>query len=57
MGAAYLAGLAEGVWSTTEEINSLWQLDIACEPRNSQQLIQQHAQWLRAVQRSQHWVD
>jgi glycerol kinase len=57
MGAAYLAGLAEGVWSTTEEINSLWQLDIACEPRNNQQLIQQHAQWLRAVQRSQHWVD
>lgn len=57
MGAAYLAGLAEGVWSDIDEINSLWQVDVACEPQFNPRLSEQHEQWLQAVQRSQNWTD
>jgi glycerol kinase len=57
MGAAYLAGLAEGVWSDVDEIASLWQLDVAFEPHLNETLGLQHAQWLRAVERSRHWLD
>ena len=57
MGAAYLAGLAEGVWSDVDEIASLWQLDVAFEPHLNDALHIQHAQWLRAVERSRHWLD
>lgn len=54
LGAAYLAGLAEGVWSSTDEIASLWTLDQRFEPM---QQTGDHAQWLRAVERSQRWAD
>jgi glycerol kinase len=57
MGAAYLAGLAEGVWSHLDEITSLWQLDVAFEPCPNDSLKQQHTQWLRAVDRTRHWLD
>ena len=33
LGAAYLAGLAAGVWSSLDEIASLWQLDREFTPR------------------------
>lgn len=33
MGAAYLAGLAEGVWGSTSDIASLWKLDQTFEPK------------------------
>ena len=32
LGAAYLAGLAEGVWSTLEELQSKWHLDAQFDP-------------------------
>ena len=57
MGAAYLAGLAEGVWSHLDEITSLWQLDVAFEPCPDDFLQQHHTQWLRAVDRTRHWHD
>ena len=57
MGAAYLAGLAEGVWSDINEIASLWQLDVAFEPHRDATLDKQHGQWLRAIERSRHWLD
>lgn len=57
MGAAYLAGLAEGVWSDVDEIASLWQLDVVFEPQPNTTITQHHAQWLRAVERSRHWLD
>ncbi len=49
MGAAYLAGLAEGVWPSLSAVTSAWKLDKAFEP------IAQptgYDQWLRAVDRS-----
>jgi glycerol kinase len=57
MGAAYLAGLAEGVWSNIDEIASLWQLDAAFEPHRNAAIREQHGQWLRAIERSRHWLD
>ena len=34
LGAAYLAGLAVGVWRDTDEIRALWQRDAAFSPRH-----------------------
>lgn len=52
LGAAYLAGLAEGVWGSTEEIATMWQLDKKFMPAEKDG---SHAQWLRAVERSRNW--
>jgi glycerol kinase len=58
LGAAYLAGLAEGVWSSTAEITANWQLDATFEPQVSQEdLAPAHARWARAVERARHWAD
>lgn len=54
LGAAYLAGLAEGVWASTNEIASMWALDKRFEPA---QPSGEHDQWLRAVERSRQWAD
>jgi glycerol kinase len=57
MGAAYLAGLAEGVWSSTDEIGDLWQIDAEFEPTGSRDAIDaSYAGWNRAVQRASNWV-
>jgi glycerol kinase len=53
LGAAYLAGLAEGVWANLDEIASMWKLDKRFEPQEEDQ---SHAQWLRAVERSRSWA-
>lgn len=52
LGAAYLAGLAEGVWGSIEEIATMWQLDKKFMPAEKDG---SHAQWLRAVERSRNW--
>lgn len=57
LGAAYLAGLAEGVWSSTAEITATWQLGSSFEPNkdltNANQI---HSRWLEAVERSRSWA-
>jgi glycerol kinase len=56
LGAAYLAGLAEGVWGSLTEVASLWQLDVAFEPQADQAVADLlHGEWLRAVERSRTW--
>ena len=51
LGAAYLAGLASGVWSDREEIAGLWALDARFEPGMEQaQRERLYAGWTRAVQ-------
>jgi glycerol kinase len=55
IGAAYLAGLAEGVWGSTDEIASRWELERRFSPRNADRDAA-HAQWLRAVERSRDWI-
>jgi glycerol kinase len=57
LGAAYLAGLAEGVWDSCAEIADNWVLDVAVEPGpGAAQADEQHARWRRAVERAGHWA-
>jgi len=56
LGAAYLAGLHTGVWSSREEIAAQWQMDRRFEPAmpraDADALL---ARWHEAVNRSRHW--
>ncbi|MCZ2097070.1 MAG: glycerol kinase GlpK [Anaerolineae bacterium] len=57
LGAAYLAGIAVGVWSCCEDLAANWQLERTFEPRMApaerEALI---AGWRRAVERAQGWA-
>jgi glycerol kinase len=56
LGAAYLAGLATGFWSSTQEVAEHWAVDRTFEPRMSaDQRDKLYAGWKRAVERSQRW--
>ncbi|CAN5697922.1 glycerol kinase GlpK [soil metagenome] len=56
LGAAYLAGLAEGVWSSLDEVAANWRLDVTVEPRATRAAADGlHAGWHRAVERSRQW--
>ena len=53
LGAAMLAGLAEGVWAGLDELAALWQLDVEHRPQTDQLVTDAaYAQWLRTVDRS-----
>jgi len=53
LGAAYLAGLAEGVWPSLAAITDQWRLDAEFTPAADRTLADIfHGQWLRAVERS-----
>ncbi|HUF96759.1 MAG TPA: glycerol kinase GlpK [Ilumatobacter sp.] len=57
LGAAFLAGLAEGVWPDLAAIEATWQLDATFTPRTDRTHADAtHAQWLRAVDRSRNWA-
>jgi glycerol kinase len=57
LGAAYLAGLATGVWKRPEEIEHHWQVDRRFEPSMSaDQATSIRARWRQAVDRSRHWA-
>lgn len=57
MGAAYLAGLAEGVWGSLEEIEGLWEGDASVEPTTDRTVADaEHARWIEAVGRSRGWA-
>ena len=57
LGAAYLAGLAAGVWPSTTEIAEHWQLDRAFEPAAPRTTLDAaYADWKRAVERSRAWA-
>jgi glycerol kinase len=56
LGAAYLAGLAEGVWTGLDEIGRHWALDAEFTPRATQSGADaKYAGWKRAVERSRAW--
>jgi glycerol kinase len=57
LGAAYLAGLAAGVWRDTDELAALWQVDRVFEPAwgaDRRQALR--ARWAQAVERSRGWA-
>jgi glycerol kinase len=57
LGAAYLAGLAEGVWSSQEELAAHWRLDAEFTPAVPASVADtRHASWRRAVERSRAWA-
>ncbi len=56
MGAAYLAGLGEGVWRDREEVASHWRLERAFEPGDTGRASELHRGWLRAVERARGWA-
>ena len=58
LGAATLAGLAEGVWSSLDELAALWEADTAFEPQLPVELADAtYAVWGRAVEKSKGWAD
>ncbi len=57
LGAAYLAGLAVGFWSSKEEVAEHWVIDRTFEPQMSaDQREALHNEWKRAVERSLNWA-
>ena len=57
LGAAYLAGLAEGVWGSLDELAQHWQLDLEVTPSVAAGTADmKYAQWVRAVERSRAWA-
>jgi glycerol kinase len=56
LGAAFLAGLGTGVWSSQEELAQTWRLGRRFEPVPGQRDDGRHTQWLRAVDRSKAWA-
>jgi glycerol kinase len=56
LGAAYLAGLATGFWSSQAEVAEHWAIDRTFEPQMSEdQREQLYTNWKHAVQRSLRW--
>jgi glycerol kinase len=57
LGAAYLAGLAVGFWTSLDDIRSNWRLDRRFEPSMSPERRRDlRAGWSRAVDRSRGWA-
>ncbi|MFN7519941.1 MAG: glycerol kinase GlpK [Lysobacteraceae bacterium] len=58
MGAAFLAGLAVGLWHDTDDISALWQRDRRFAPAMAVDQRQRiFREWRRAVQRSRAWME
>lgn len=58
LGAAYLAGLAVGIWKNTDEIRELWNCDQIFEPKMDEATRNSLINgWHKAVGRSLDWVE
>lgn len=58
LGAAYLAGLAVGVWSGLEDVSRNWRLDQEFRPQwEPERRSKRVRQWRKAVQRSLDWEE
>jgi glycerol kinase len=57
LGAAMLAGLAEGVWPSLDALAGMWQAEAERAPaRSAIAADAAHDRWLRAVERSRDWA-
>ncbi len=57
LGAAYLAGLATGVWPSLEAVAGHWELDFEAAPGGDRTSADNaYADWKRAVERSREWA-
>jgi glycerol kinase len=58
LGAAFLGGLAIGLWPTDQSLADLWQLNKEFIPSMSEdQRESLYAMWQRAVERSRSWIE
>jgi len=58
LGAAYLAGLAVGFWSTVEDLKNQWSIDRIFKPNLEEDKVNTLiGQWHRAVSRSKNWIE
>lgn len=58
LGAAYLAGLAVGLWNNTAEIKKLWRCDVSYQPDMQDEKRQKLLRgWRKAVSRSRDWAE
>jgi glycerol kinase len=57
LGAAFLAGLATGVWASTDELATTWRLDRRFDPVPGARDSGAHARWRLAVERAKGWGD
>jgi glycerol kinase len=57
LGAAYLAGIAAGVWASAEDAASAWREDAAFEPAGHADAVErEYARWHRGVERARGWA-
>ena len=56
MGAAFLAGLGEGVWPSLHSVSQAWQLDKQFSPAPTGTESKDYELWLRGVGRSLKWA-
>ena len=57
LGAAFLAGLGAGVWSSTDDLRETWTLDRRFEPAADRDVADAaHRRWTDAVQRAKGWA-
>jgi glycerol kinase len=58
LGAAYLAGLAEGVWDSPSAVSDRWQAEQTFVPTTDRSDADAgYRRWLQAVDRSRDWAD
>ena len=56
LGAAYLAGLATGVWTSREEIARQWKVAKRFEPKMKREEAERRMEeWKRALERARGW--
>ncbi len=57
LGAAYLAGLAVGIWKSPEDVGSHWQMERVFEPtKDVEKTAEMRALWTKAVERAKGWI-
>ncbi len=56
MGAAFLAGLAEGIWPSLNDVAAAWHLERTFRPEPNGGESVRYQQWRRAVERSLNWA-
>ena len=57
LGAAFLEGLAEGLWPTLDAVGRTWKLDVEVLPDPDRTTADRlHARWLQAVAHSRGWA-
>jgi glycerol kinase len=58
LGAAYAAGLATGVWASTDDVRANWREQRRWEPQlDADEVARRYARWNAAVERSLGWAD